>query len=147
MMNSRKQGDLGTGFAIPYFLSHGYTVSIPISDSQSYDLIVEKDALCHRVQVKTSFKRKKRGYCVELRTVSNTRGKKFEIRKLSKLDFDFLFVLDGDGKMYLMPSTEVDGEGYMNLTNNQKFVVEQNKIFTEGKLAGVSGCGANAIVP
>ena len=136
-MNSRKQGDLGTGFAIPHFLSHGYTVCVPLSDSQPYDLIVEKDGTCYRVQVKTCFKKNKRGkYCVELRTVSNTRGKKLEIRQLSKSDFDFLFVLDGDGKMYLFPSSDVDGLRCMTLSLYPVYLIQNNKIFRKVNWSG-----------
>ena len=40
-MNTKKFGNIGLGKAINYFLSCGYIVSLPINDSQSYDLIVE----------------------------------------------------------------------------------------------------------
>lgn len=56
-MNTRKQGDIGTSFAIAYFCSNGYTVSIPISDSQPYDLVIEKSGILQRVQVKTCFRK------------------------------------------------------------------------------------------
>lgn len=128
-MNSRKQGDVGTGYAITYFLTNGYTVSIPMSDSQTYDLVVEKGGKFKRVQCKTSFKKNKHGiYQVELRTVSNTRGKQFEIRKPSKKNFDLLFVTDGDGKMYLIPSLEVDGSNCISLAIRQQSVVNFGRL-------------------
>ena len=128
-MNSRKQGDVGTGYAITYFLSKGYTVAIPISDSQSYDLIIEKGGKMERVQCKTSFKKNEFGvYRIELRTVSNTRGKKLDIRKPSKKNFDSLFVTDGDGKMYLIPATEVDGRNCMSLAIRQHQVVRFGRL-------------------
>ena len=126
-MNSRKQGDVGTGYAIAYFLSNGYTVSIPISDSQSYDLVIEKDGRFQKVQAKTCFKKKIQGKCefynVELRTVSNTRGKKLNIRKLTQDDCDIIFVVDGDNKKYLIPFVEVAGFGQISLSSRQKFLV------------------------
>jgi hypothetical protein len=39
--NSKKQGDWGLGSAIAWFTAQGYTVALPITDSQHYDLIVD----------------------------------------------------------------------------------------------------------
>lgn len=123
-MNTRKQGDVGTGMAVAYFTSHGYTVSIPLSDSQPYDLIVEKSGICQRVQVKTAFKKNRYGnYMAELRTVSNTRGKKLDVRMPSKSNFESLFVVDGDKNMYLFPSEEIDGCGGITLSIRQQWKV------------------------
>lgn len=123
-MNSRKQGDIGTGVAIAFFLSDEYTVAIPISDSQSYDLIIEKDSRCLRVQVKTCFKKNKHNtYNVELRTVSNTRGKKLDIRHLSKDDCNLVFIVDGDNKKYLISSSVLDGRRQISTSMLQDFMV------------------------
>lgn len=40
--------------AIAYFSTNGYTVSIPLNDTQDYDLIVEKNGILQRVQVKAT---------------------------------------------------------------------------------------------
>ena len=134
-MNSRKQGDVGTGYAIAYFLAKEYTVAIPISDSQGYDLLVEKDGVFNRVQVKTCFKKDKNGsYKVELRTISNTRGRKLEIRKPSSKNFDVLFITDGDGKMYLIPASEVDGQGTISMTIRQNYIVSFGSVAEPGLL-------------
>jgi hypothetical protein len=129
-MNSRKQGDLGSSYAIAYFSSLEYTVSIPLSDSQPYDLIVEKGGICQRVQVKTCFKKSKHGkYNLETRTVSNTRGQVFQVKRLSKNDFDIMFVMDGDGKFYVIPSQDIDGAGQISLAVRQQYVVQLKTIF------------------
>lgn len=39
--NPKKQGDAGLGVAIGWFTTHGYTMSVPLTDSQDYDLIVD----------------------------------------------------------------------------------------------------------
>lgn len=44
-INSKKQGDIGMCYAMAYFSKIGYTVSVPITDSQDYDLIVDNGAL------------------------------------------------------------------------------------------------------
>lgn len=51
--NNRKQGDVGLGMAISWFTSHGYTVCIPLTDSQRYDLVVEMDSELKKIQVET----------------------------------------------------------------------------------------------
>ena len=44
--NTNKQkGNCGLGMAIAYFSTNGYTVSIPLNDTQDYDLIVEKNGI------------------------------------------------------------------------------------------------------
>lgn len=129
-MNSRKQGDVGTSFAIAYFSSSGFTVNVPLSDSQSYDLIIEKDGTCQKVQVKTSFKPTKYDkYRLELRTISNTRGKKLEIRKISAKDFDLLFAMDGLGRFFVVPSTRLDGFAGIALSKLNEFEVLMPKKF------------------
>jgi HJR/Mrr/RecB family endonuclease len=52
--NTKKQGDVGLGQAIAWFTRNSYTVSLPLTDSQDYDLIVDKDNVLYRVQVKTT---------------------------------------------------------------------------------------------
>ena len=50
---SRKQiGRIGLTMAINYFTINGYTVSLPINDTQWYDLIVEKTVLLKLCSVK-----------------------------------------------------------------------------------------------
>ena len=52
-------GNSSLGMAIAYFTNHNYTVSIPLNDTQDYDLIVEKNGILSKIQVKgTSFKTK-----------------------------------------------------------------------------------------
>ena len=52
--NSKKQGDAGLGQAIAYFTKNEYDVAIPLTDSCDWDLVVEKDGVLQRVQVKCS---------------------------------------------------------------------------------------------
>ena len=39
---NKENGNTSLSFAISYFCSNGYTVSIPLNDTQDYDLIIEK---------------------------------------------------------------------------------------------------------
>ena len=49
---NKEKGNSGLGMAIAYFSTKGYTVSIPLNDTQDYDLVVEKDGHLKMVQVK-----------------------------------------------------------------------------------------------
>lgn len=100
--NTKKQGDVGLGSAIAWFCSEGYTVCIPLTDSQGYDLVVEDDERLYRVQVKTtSFKDKYGRFFTSLTVKGGNRTGTGRIKKFSKRSADMLFVLTSDGDRYL----------------------------------------------
>lgn len=39
---NKEKGNSGLAMLIAYFTTNGYTVSIPLNDTQDYDLIIEK---------------------------------------------------------------------------------------------------------
>ena len=51
---NKEKANFGLRMAIAYFSTNGYTVSIPLNDTQDYDLIVEKNGILQRVQVKAT---------------------------------------------------------------------------------------------
>jgi hypothetical protein len=111
--NSKKQGDVGMGIAIAYFTVQGYTVCIPLTDSQSYDLVVDFDRKLQRVQVKTTYclSRYNR-YKVDLRTTGDRTGtfKKFDIENI-----DYLFVVTETNQQYLIPTSMLRGTSSIEL--------------------------------
>ena len=42
---NKDRGRVGLSLAIAYFGANGYTVSLPLNDTQWYDMIVEKDGI------------------------------------------------------------------------------------------------------
>lgn len=78
--NTNKQkGNCGLGMAIAYFSTNGYTVQIPLNDTQDYDLIVEKNGILQRVQVKATGCIGKGGnYQVALKSCGGTKGKTYK---------------------------------------------------------------------
>lgn len=100
--NSKKQGDWGLGRAIAYFTLNEYTVSVPLTESQDYDLVVDKDSL-KKVQVKTSeqISRKTNFPIVNLRTCGGNQSyqtaKDFDP---SKVDAIFVTTV-GHGDYYI----------------------------------------------
>lgn len=76
-MNSNIKGNIALAEAISYFTKQKYIVSIPLNDSQCYDLIIEKDGKLQTVQVKyTSELKREEVYIGTLTTTSGTTGKK-----------------------------------------------------------------------
>jgi hypothetical protein len=51
-VDNRQKGNLATASAIHRFVSAGYTVSIPLTDTAKYDLVVERDGRFQAVQCK-----------------------------------------------------------------------------------------------
>ena len=51
---NKEKGNSGLGMAIAYFTTNGYVVSIPLNDTQDYDLVIEKDGDLKTVQAKSN---------------------------------------------------------------------------------------------
>lgn len=104
--NTKKQGDMGLGVAIGYFTSIGYTVGIPLTDSQDYDLIIDDGNHLGRVQVKTcSYKRK--SYEVNLSVKGGNRTSVGKLKKFDNTNCDYLFIVTEKLDKYLIPSQEL----------------------------------------
>ena len=54
----------GMALGIAYFGANGYTVSIPLNDTQDYDLVIEKNNVLKTVQVKATGCKRKNGVCL-----------------------------------------------------------------------------------
>lgn len=116
VINSKKQGDVGMCYAIAYYSRLGWTVSIPITDSQDYDLLVENtDNNILKVQVKTSRYLTEGGtYQVRLKTCGGNKSGQ-TIKKMDKNYIDLVFVLVDDGSCYSIPTEKIESSGSMNL--------------------------------
>ncbi len=87
MRITQRKGDLATAQAIATFTRIGYDVLIPITESASYDIVVDASDGLKRVQVKYSSDRK-----VDLRNIhSNSNG--YVIKKAKQNSYDWLYVL------------------------------------------------------
>ena len=107
-VNSKKQGDIGLGNAIQYFSSMGYTVLLPLTDSQDYDLAIDDETGIKKVQVKTtSYKTRNNTYEVGLK-MQGGNSKKNKIHKLAnEIKYDILFVLTSSGERYIIPKEDI----------------------------------------
>ena len=102
-MKPKEKGDLAVAHAIYYFQTNGYEVSLPIGDKRPYDLVVEKNGLLEKVQVKYGGRYGNNGKCcVALRTMGGNRSY-YTAKRYKKEDFDLLFAYTANGREYLVP--------------------------------------------
>jgi hypothetical protein len=97
---TQRKGDIVTAQAIATFTRLGYDVSVPITESAKYDLIVDTPDELRRVQVKYSSGRK-----VDLRNIhSNASG--YVVKKCEPEAYDWLYIFyagETGCEEYLMP--------------------------------------------
>ena len=103
--NTKQQGNIGLGSAIQYFTQNLYLVSLPLNDSQDYDLVVEdRDGTLKKVQVKTSTQLNEYGtYSVNLRVLGGNSKSNYVHKKANEVIYDWLFILCDNGDRYLIP--------------------------------------------
>lgn len=107
---SKKQGNVGVARAVYEYVRRGYTVSLPTSDSEKYDLIVDIDGTLFKVQVKTSRCKIGNRYQVNLAT-SGGNTKEYTVRKRRRNDYDILFCLIETGECWSIPVEALGAAG------------------------------------
>lgn len=111
-------GNAGLSMAIAYFGSNGYTVSLPLNDTQDYDLIVDKDDALLKVQCKATNRKKENGsYELSLVSRGGTRGTTY--KTVIDTNIDLLFALRGDGIMYVIPKGDIKNTKSINLSTEK----------------------------
>lgn len=102
------QGNMGLSKAIDYFTSHQIPIALPMNDTQKYDLIADFNGGLQRISVKTSRNRTEYGtYSVNLRNTGGSSGN-FKTRPFDNSTCDYIFILTGEDKLYLIPSNIID---------------------------------------
>ena len=103
---NKDKGNSSLGIAIAYYASNGYIVSIPLNDTQDYDLVVDKDNLIKKVQVKsTGCKTKYGNYQVALKSCGGTKGKTY--KTIIGTNIDEVFIVTKDLEIYILPIKEL----------------------------------------
>jgi hypothetical protein len=107
--NSKKQGDVGLGVAIGWFVKNDYPVSIPLTDSQDYDLVIEEpDGRLAKVQVKTTYHQSAYGiYKANLKVAGGNRSGTGKIKRFDPTKIDYLFVVTEVWDMFFIPAEAV----------------------------------------
>lgn len=125
--NSKKQGDAGLAIAIAYFAMRGYTVSIPLTDSQDYDLIVDNGTV-QKVQVKTTKSKQSSGnFEVGLRTLGGNQSWNGVSKFFDATTVDLLFIVTSENQLYCIPSEDLDVKSSLTLCKKYtKYLVSIN---------------------
>ncbi len=96
MRLTQRKGDIGVSQAIATFTKIGFDVSLPLTESAPYDLIVDTGNKLARVQVRYTSTGE-----VDLRRIhSNSKG--YVVKKSQKDSYDWLYILRNDGAEYLI---------------------------------------------
>lgn len=120
-INRKQIGRIGLSMAVNYFTISGYTVSLPINDTQWYDLVIEKDGKFETVQCKAT--QTVEGI-IDFRSTGGTNGGIYD-NLLNHPELDWLFCVDRDLNMWLIPVKEITTKKQISLRTkyvaNQKF--------------------------
>lgn len=103
---NKDRGRAGMSLAIAYFGSNGYTVSLPMNDTQWYDLIVEKDGIIQTVQCKFSSSENAE---VSLTSKGGTNGSVYD--KVTEHPLDLLFCADKNMNLFVIPMKDIIKHG------------------------------------
>lgn len=117
--NNKDKGRAGLSLAIAYFGSNGYTVSLPINDTQWYDLVVEKNGVFQTVQCKMTGSAEN---SIALRSCGGTKGAEYD--NVLNHPLDLLFCADIEKNLFLIPVEDLRRSGN---TRTVKLNTVQNK--------------------
>lgn len=103
---NKDKGRAGMSMGIAYFGSNGYTVSIPLNDTQWYDFIAEKDGKFYTVQCKATGSANN---VISLKSSGGTKGTTYD--NVIDHDVDYLFCLDKEQNMFVIPVEDIKANG------------------------------------
>ncbi|HEX8744506.1 MAG TPA: group I intron-associated PD-(D/E)XK endonuclease [Thermoleophilaceae bacterium] len=109
MLTPRQQGNLGEWSAVEWFMSNGIPVCVPIGHTPDWDLMAEIEGKAARVQVKTTGCFHKRRWDLPVCTRGGNQSWNRIAKYLDPSRFEYLFALVGDGRRWLIPSSELGG--------------------------------------
>lgn len=106
-MTNREIGRIGLSMAINYFTIQGYTISLPLNDTQWYDMVVEKDNQFYTVQCKATMTE---DGAISLKSCGGTNGSAYD-SILNHPELDYLFCVNKDFECWLIPVADIIAAG------------------------------------
>lgn len=106
---NKDKGRAGMSIGIAYFGANGYTVSIPLNDTQWYDFIIEKDGIFYTVQCKATGSQDN---AISLKSSGGTKGSTYD--NILNHKIDLLFCLDKDKNIFVIPVEDIRANGNTN---------------------------------
>lgn len=103
---NKDKGRAGMALGIAYFGANGYTVNIPLNDTQWYDFVIEKEGIFQTVQCKATGSSDN---VISLRSTGGTKGSTYDF--VLDHNLDFLFCLDKDQNMFVIPVQDMKEYG------------------------------------
>lgn len=111
---NKEKGNSGLVAAIAYYGFKGYTISLPLNDTQDYDLVVDNGEKLLKVQVKATSQRTPQGYTTfSVKSCGGTAGTTY--KTIKDTNVDIIFVLTELQEMYEIPIEEITSVSSMNL--------------------------------
>lgn len=124
-INRKQIGRIGLTMAINYFTCQGYTISLPMNDTQWYDLVIEKDGIFQTVQCKAT---QTENGDISLRNTGGTKGTEYDnITNHSELDY--LFCVNKNLEMWCIPINELIKSGNRNTIRLRNELTANNQGF------------------
>lgn len=102
-MDRKLIGRIGLSKAIEYYTLQGYTISLPLNDTQWYDLIIEKDGVFKTVQCKATTTEES---AIDLRETGGTKGSQYN-HVLNHDNLDILFCVNKDLNIWIIPISDL----------------------------------------
>lgn len=93
--------------AINYFTLNGYTVSLPLNDTQWYDMVVEKDNIFYSVQCKAT---QTQDDTISLKSCGGTKGTVYD-NIINHPELDYIFAVNKDLECWLIPTQAIIESG------------------------------------
>jgi len=119
--NSKIQGNIGIGKAISYFTSLHQIVSIPLNDSQDYDLIVDDGKELKRVQVKTTGHKNPSGsYEALLKTSGGNSSWNGVAKFFNTNKVEILFIMCDNSDCYCIPTSIIKNTSTITVDKKYK---------------------------
>ena len=111
---NKEKGNTSLGMAIAYYTSKGNIVSIPLNDTQDYDLIIDNNNILKKVQVKsTGCKTKYGNYQVALKSCGGTKGTTY--KTVVETNIDEVFIVTEDIEFYIIPINAIKNKSTLNI--------------------------------
>ena len=103
---NKDKGRACMALGIAYFGANGYTVSIPLNDTQWYDFIIEKNGVFQTVQCKATGSK---DGAISLKSSGGTKGTAYD--NVLNHEVDLLFCLDQNKNMFVIPIKDIKESG------------------------------------
>ena len=115
-----KQGNIGLGQAIAYYMSKGFMVALPVNDTQPYDLVVDKfdGKGLQRVSVKTTRYQTDNLAKSFVVKISSSSGMKRSYNPFDKQSCDLMFIYTISQEIWEIPSLDINSGTMITLNEN-----------------------------